>query len=952
MNADRWKQIDEIVDAALDLPEQLREQFVRKNVDGDEKLALQILKLLKAHKESESFMQDSAMDWMGKTIAENKAVLFENSLINRKIGNYRIEKMIGSGGMGEVYLAHDEKLDRKVALKILAKEFYSNAERVKRFKQEARAITVLNHPNIVTIYDFDSDQDIHYIATEYVEGETVRELIGSDLPLKNILNIILQAVEALAAAHNAGITHRDIKPENMIVRPDGYLKILDFGLAKLAENEQINSESLAKTGKGMVIGTPAYMSPAQASGEKLDHRTDLWSIGVVLYELLTGRNPFKKENRQATMHSILAEQPPSVSSANAEISPEFDRILNKALEKDPDLGYQTAPDLQADLKRIRREIDSTASFRSGSDLSKSGGFVSAANSRRFWGSGLTALLIIVFGFWYFFYHRQVTGPDWMEAKNVRLSEQAGTEFYPSLSPDGKRFVYSAEKDGKLSIFSQRVGGKNAENLTENSKADDSQPVFSPDGEFIAFRSQREPNGIYVMGASGENPRRIADFGFHPAWSPDGKQIAVSTNGQDQPTNRNPSAIWIIGVESGQNRLLVDNYALQPSWSPNGKFIAYWFTESGGSRSISVVPADGGEPSVITDEGTTNWNPVWSPDGNFLYFISDRSGSMAVWRQRIDPDSGKVSAKAEVVPTPAKYNRHLSFSADGKRLIYVQTNNKVNLKAAEFDLKSEKVTGEPYWVTNGDREIYLHELSPDGTTFVMRNVTPTQEDLIIIKRDGTNECQLTNDAFFDRYARWSPDGEKIIFTSDRTGNYELWMMNPDGTGLKQITFEKENAASIPAWSPDGRLISFDNNIDSFILDLSQDWNGDALQKLPKISESSFFRAWDWSPDGKKITGYFNKGREKGMAVYFPETGKYEKINDITVFNFWLPDSRRIIYAYEGKAFIADTLTRRTREIESLSKEKIRHIRISRKGDLVSYTVEESESDIWLLDLSQD
>lgn len=950
MTPERWRQIDELLDAVLDLPEVERDGFLSEQCGGDEDLRTEVLSLLKAQTGSNDFLETSAMRIAAKNLAEDDTILYDAYFLGKTIGTYKIEKLIGAGGMGEVYLATDEKLNRKVALKILPPEYTSHDERLKRFQLEARAISILNHPNIVTIYDVGSFEGVNYIATEYVEGETFRDLIKKRPKLKEILANMTQVCSALSAAHQAGIIHRDIKPENIMLRPDGYVKILDFGLAKLTDISPQTLKNLAQTAKGIIIGTPAYMSPKQVSDERLDHRTDLWSVGVVLYELITGTNPFKKTNRQATFQAIVSEDPPLASSYDSDVSDDLDRILLKALEKDPDISYQTASDMQADIRRVRREIDSSPSLRSGSSSKKT---KKKSRSVLAWASGIFILLLAASGIWFFFFYdnQKINAPDWTRAQNIPLSVQAGTEFYPSLSPDGKSFVFALATNNVSDIYSQRVGGKNSVNLTENSPADDTQPAFSPDGEYIAFRSEREPRGVYVMGASGENPRRVADFGFYPAWSPDGNQIAVSTNRQDIPSLRNRSAIWIINVESGEKRLLIDKYAMQPAWSPNEKFIAYWFTESGGRRSVAVIPADGGDPITVAEQGNTNWNPVWSPDGNFLYFASDRGGSMAFWRRRIDQNSGKPLGEAEYVPTPAKYNRHLSFSADGKRMVYVQTMIQANLKAVEFDPKTEKMIGEPKWITNGDREIYLHELSPDGRTFVMRNITPTQEDLMLLDRDGTNPRELTNDEFFDRYARWSPDGKKIIFTSDRNGKYNLWMINADGTNLKQITDETEKSPSIPAWSPDGKRISYDNTKESFIYDLSNPWSAENLKKLPSPGENSFFRAWDWSPDGKKIIGYFEGGNNEGMAVYFFETNSFEKLNNHTSFNFWFPDNRRIIYSVDGKPYITDTETKKEREIEGLSREYIRHIRISRDGKLLSYTVLNSESDIWLLDLTQ-
>ena len=950
MNPGRWKQIDELFDAVLDLPEAEREAFLSEKCDGDDKLKREVLSLLEAQGAAENeFMRNSAMNLMAQEIAvEKRAEPF--SLVGKEFGVYKIEKQIGAGGMGEVYLAQDTKLDRNVALKILPPEFLNDAERLKRFEREARTISALNHPYIVTIYDFGKDADgVSFIATEYVEGETLRDLIKRGADLKQTLSVISQTCEALAAAHSRRIVHRDIKPENIMIRADGYVKVLDFGLAKLVENADFQPNLSAYTQKGMIIGTPSYMSPAQVLGERVDHRTDLWSVGVYLYEMLAGANPFKGATKQETFQKILSENPPPI----ADLPLELNRILEKALEKDADLSYQTASDFRADLKRVRREMDSSSSLRNDSLTNRR---EDAKTRKYFLPFAVLLFTFAAFGVWYFaFRHSNPEAVDWSKAKNVQLTDQEGAEIFPSLAPDGKSFVYAARREGNFDIFVQRVGGKNAICLTENERADDTQPAFSPDGEHIAFRSGRSGvSGIYVMGATGENVRRVSDFGFHPSWSPDGKEIVVSTEGRELPDVRNPkpSSLWIITVETGAKRLLLNTDAMHPSWSPDGKFVAYWFYPPNiGRRDIGIVSAAGGEPLVITNDGTTNWNPVWSPDGKFLYFASDRAGNMSFWRVRFE--DGKSEGVAESVITPAKYSRHLAFSRDGKRLIYVSTDNKSNIQAVEFDARTEKTIGEPFWITRGDREISRPELSPDGTKFVFRLSRRTQDDIVVMNRDGTNQRDLTNDAAFDRYPRWSPDGKRIAFASDRSGNYEIWTINADGTNLKQITFTNKDGTSFPIWSPDGTRLLYRCNPRVCIIDLAKNWSEQTLETLPDYdpTDKRRFIVWDWSPDGMRLAGSLS-GAVLDAAFYsFPEK-RFENLGKMDSFPMFLPDSRRLIYGFENRLMIADTDTKKTRELDLPSTEEIRSIGISRDGKLIYYTIFSSESNIWLLDTVQE
>jgi len=960
MDIARWKKIDELIDAALEIPESEREAFVHARAGDDAKLRDEVLHLLKAQRDGDDFLLKSAMNVAAKAMAADDAGFHKFRFLNKKIDTYRIDRLIGAGGMGEVYLAFDEKLQRKVALKILPAEFTSNDERVKRFETEARVISSLNHPNIVTIYDVGNFEGVNFIATEFVEGKTLRDLMGGKFKVRNIISNSIQICDALSAAHKEGIIHRDIKPENIMIRKDGYAKILDFGLAKLTEVAPEAEADFAKTSEGVLIGTPAYMSPAQVSDEEVDHRTDLWSSGVVFYEFLTGKNPFKGANRQETFQAILSKEPPPCTSLNSDLPEELDEILAKLLDKDPAKSYQSAAELRADLKRVKQELDSSPSWSTGS-LS----WLALRSGRRGFRIGSVVAIggaaLLLFGlvaatYYFLIGRRDPDAIDWSAAKSVQLTDQAGTEFYPSVSPDGKEFAYAAEDDGDFDIFSQRIGGKNRTNLTASSKSDDTQPAFSPDGELIAFRSERSPQGIYVMGASGENAKLVSDIGYHPSWSPDGKEVVVSAFGRDQPTTRartGSGRLLIINVENGSKRDLTNIEASFPSWSPHGHRIAYWFyTGTFGRRDIATMPAMGGEPVVVAkDFAVSNWNPVWSPDGKYLYFVSSRAGNMNFWRVRIDEATGQVLSEPEAVVTPSKYSRHLAFSRDGKRLVYVQTNNQSNIQGVNFDAAGGKAIGEPFWITQGDREISRAELSPDGTRFVLRLNRRTQEDVVTVGRDGHEWRDVTNDEPFDRYIRWSPDGKQIAFTSDRNAGTEVWVGNADGTNLRQLTFKStaDSGTGFPVWAPTGDQLAVYFDGTTFLLDPSRNENEQQAPTLPK-KEGLRMVVWDWSPDGKKLAGIIVQGEKRSIGYFSIETNRYEIIvENSDALPSWLPDSRRFIYSAGSKVYLVDIQTKQVKEIFSNPLVTVRSPFISHDGTLLYYTAEKAESDIWLLDL---
>src|SRR5215510_2677342 len=360
MDAKQWAKIDRLVDQALERPPESRAVFLGDACAGDLELRREVESLLEAHSHPQSFLGTPAIDVVARGLAGER----RESVVGKRLGAYEVLSILGVGGMGEVYLARDERLKRKLALKFLPREFTRDPERLRRFEREARAASALNHPNIITIYDIGELDGTFFIAAEYVEGQTLRKLIERGLlRTKDTIDICTQVADALEAAHEAGLVHRDIKPENVIVRPDGYVKVLDFGLVKLTEPanlENSGSSDQDRTNPGTVLGTVAYMSPEQAAGLEVDHRSDLFSLGVLMYELLSGFLPFKGNSAASVLDAIIHHQPEPLTNVSNSANAEAERIVNRALEKDRDLRYQTASDLRAELKRLRRELDSAA----------------------------------------------------------------------------------------------------------------------------------------------------------------------------------------------------------------------------------------------------------------------------------------------------------------------------------------------------------------------------------------------------------------------------------------------------------------------------------------------------------------------------------------------------------------------------------------------------------------
>ncbi|MGI8997834.1 MAG: protein kinase domain-containing protein [Pyrinomonadaceae bacterium] len=963
MQAERWQEIDRLFDAVLERAPAERASFLVAACAGDDELRREVESLLAASERAEKFIEAPAMEVAAKAAATTEAF----TALGREIGPYRVLSLLGAGGMGEVYLAEDTRLGRRVALKLLLAEFTHDAERIRRFEREARAASALNHPNIVTIYETGQSDGMYFIATELVEGQTLRDFMPhARAQTKEALNIIAQVADALSAAHTASVVHRDLKPENIMLRPDGYVKVLDFGLAKLIEPAPAHDAShkwteTARTDTGAVLGTVAYMSPEQALGQEVDQRTDIFSLGVVLYEMITGTHPFRGPTTAATFDALLNHEPPAPASFNPDVSPELERIIGRALEKDRELRYQTASDLRAELKRWQRTLDSspTASTRI---HARTGVVPRAVRRARVVTAGLAlaALLVVATSFFvalWWLRSEEVAAPL-RNLSFAQLTDQPGTELFPSLSPDGKSIVYASKSSGNWDLYLQRVGGKNPLNLTADSTDDDTQPAFSPDGERIVFRSERERGGIFVMGATGESVKRLTDFGYHPAWSPDGSEIACATHNIEDPNDRplERSDIWIVNATTGERRQLTGEPtgdAAQPQWSPTGARLAYWSRRKGGQRDLWTIPAAGGTPVPVTDDAAFDWNPVWSPDGQHLYFASDRGGQMNLWRVPIEEGTGMVTGPPESLTTPSPYAQHVSFSRDGRRAVYVSQVSSKNILKADFNPDRAAITGRPVAVTQGFKHTSQPNLSPDGEWFVYSTQGEKQEDLFIIDKDGAGAPhQLTDDHFKDRHPRWSPDGQRIVFYTDRSGRYEAWTINRDGSGLRQMTFTTGETVIYTFWSPDGaRLIYNQRDESCWIIEVGKPWSEQTPQRVPNPpGHSDVFRAFSWSPDGRQLGGWINSPTENpGILIYTFETNNFERITDFGSRPIWLHDNRRLLFRDAGKLFLVNSETKKTQEISLRSPHPVIEYGLTGDDRTLYYTLAATEADIWLLKL---
>ncbi|MGE0130733.1 MAG: protein kinase [Blastocatellales bacterium] len=955
MTPERYQQITHIYNQAIELDPDERARFLDQVCAGAADLRNEVELMIASDEQAGSFLDRTAIEVASRQMAGEKSF----SLAGRRIGRYEILSLLGAGGMGEVWLARDDQLERNVAIKLLPEQFTRSQNHVRRFAQEARAASALNHPNIITIHEIGEAEGTHYIITEFVEGQTLRQMLSEPfsepMPLQTSLEIAVQIADALVAAHKAGIVHRDLKPENVMVRPDGLVKVLDFGLAKLADRSEIDSEAPTaiqiKTDPGTVMGTISYMSPEQSLAQKIDQRTDIFSLGVMLYEMITGQRPFQGASNAALYDAILHHTPVPVTSLRPELPSELQWTIERALEKKTEQRFQTAAELKAALKTLKHESGS-GSGATPQPLRQS--------NRRKWISkaaviaGLTIALAAT-GYWRWFGAKKMPQPTMKPTSFTQLTRTPGQEIYPSLSPDGKMLIYASDEAGNWDIYLQRVNGATPINLTKDSTANDTEPAFSPDGEQIVFRSDREGGGIFVMGATGENVRRLIDHGHNPAWSPDGQEIAFSNGSFARPSERGnfPSPLFVMKVATGETRQMAATDASQPNWSPHGGRIAYWGILSGGQRDIWTLGARGGEPVAVTSDPALDWNPVWSPDGRYLYFASDRGGSMNLWRVAIDEQSGKLLGEPEPVTTPATYSGYISFSRDGRRLAYAQVAHQINIQQAGFDSVKARIEAKPAWITQGSRIATDPDFSPDGAWVVFGATGDKQEDIFIARRDGSGLRQITDDKHKDRAPRWSPDGQQIIFFSDRSGRYEYWMIQPnggpnggpDGSGLRQFSHTSGPGAQAPIWSPDGlRLLCNLQTGPPVIVDANRPWPQQAPQALPAAGFPARLMIWSWSADGRKLAGH-----KDGIYSYSFDSGRYERLTEFGEHPVWLPDlndNQRLLFFAQDKLYMLDIRTRKSREILSVAPNHFQSLGISRDNRIVYFSLKMTEADIWL------
>ena len=958
MDAERWKRVDELLQAALQVPAERQEEFLRQQCGGDSELLEEVRSLLTSDRKAGSFLESPGVH-VGAVAAELPTLGAASSssssslIAGQTISHYRVLGPLGSGGMGVVYKAEDLKLGRAVALKFLPQDVSQDPQALSRFQREAKAASALNHPNICTIYEIDEAAGQAFIAMELLEGQTVRQTIaGKPLPTDKVLDLGTQIADALDAAHARGIIHRDIKSANIFVTARGQAKVLDFGLAKFSAPRgghtmtapTVESEQHL-TSPGTAMGTVAYMSPEQVRGEELDSRTDLFSFGAVLYEMCTGTLPFRGDTSALIFHAILERAPTAPVRLNPDVPAELERILNKALEKDRDVRYQSAADLRADLKRLKRETESSRVVVSPAPSATYLG-------RRWLWAGLALLALIAIG--WTFRDRLLPQPEPFKQVEMTQVTRSGRVGTAALSPDGKYVVYSkaeigSSKDGWTlrSVWVKQVGGGEVQ-IVAPAAATYNGFTFSPDGNniYVVRTEPSDPNHaiLYKLPALGGTLRRVAKQVDSPVTlSPDGNQLVFERDSEEKH-----NSVLIVTNEDGTGERQIserkDPEGFERfAWSPQGRSIAVvvGLSDTPGAiyRKLIEIPLDGGpERSLSSERWSATFGLVWPAKGRGLVVAVQYQPGGPVDIAYVSHDTGEVR---KITNGLNDYFQDIAVSADSKTLTAVRKSDTEDIWVGHLSdpnsFRAVTTGGQSAWATwTPDKRIVFASYAGGNSIWAMQ-------------ADGSGAMQLTpaSDANLS-YFRVSPNGRYAVFTSWKTGKPHLWRMDIDSTNLKQLTNGLYDN-NTPDFSPDGAWVVYTKSgAEKGIWKVPID-GGDPVRLLEGNADVPVV-----SPDGKTIAYVDSpEGHAPRVTIMPFAGGPAIKTFDLPRANTlrWTSDGREILFS-QSEGGIANIWRQalsggKPIQVTRFNSDQIWDFDLSRDGSQIVLTHARIDSDVMLI-----
>lgn len=888
MTPERWKQIGEIYQTAAELSHDEQCDFLDKACADDTSLRREVESLLAADAKAGNFIEEPII----KDVSSLLDVKDTPSLAGKKLGHYQILSRIGAGGMGEVYLAKDSKLGREVALKTLPEELCCDPKILQRFRKEARAAATLNHPNIATLYSVEEVEGSHFITMEYVDGKTLSEMIPHDgLELKVFLEWFISLANALSHAHEKGIIHSDIKPGNIMVTTEGTIKILDFGLARIVEKvvEGDDATTLNMTHTGQIIGTPAYMSPEQAVGEKVDSRSDIFSFGIVMYEALTGERPFKGDNYALLISELLKSEPIPIIQLKPETPFLLSRLIMRCLDKARRHRPQSMKEVRAILEEIEAAIEAGVSIEKTplplSSKLKSGKYIWAV-----------VILVLVVGAIAAFSVYRFTNQSPQVPLNfgnvaLRKLSQSNDVVYAQITPDGKFVAYNTiEKDDERALWIRRVEEKNALQLLPPQRVSywGGLTLSHDGGQIYYITAERDARHgtLYRISSLGGEPRKLVetvnDFG---SLSPDGQRIVYVRYGEKMQmlsANAFDGSDERVIQTAGKNVIYRD-----PHFSPDGKHIFFIkFENINGEEfwSLIEIPATGGKERIIL--------PARKPKISEIVVLKDGNGLLL---NAVDPISNLqqlfhlslLDAKETRITNDLTSYFGISVSDNGETIVSAQRHT-----VKDIWIASEKDKDNPVKLTN-ESNVYLNVAwTPDGK-IVYDALDNNRPHIWIMNGDGTKAQQLTPNDSSDFEPRVTPDGRYIVFTSERTGERKIWRMNIDGSNPQLLT-PVSGAAIGPVIKSDTQTVVF-----LWLKDKKR-----VLGEVPisggEITEREAPEEWALtiSPDGKQIAqAFYDKADNQRKVRVHP----FDKETPSTVFSFspyyvflWTTDGKGLLY----------------------------------------------------------
>ena len=921
------------------------------------------------------------------------------------IDRYRVQGVLGRGGMAMVYRVQHTHLRSVHALKVMtvpARLFE------KRMMREGRAQSSLRHPNVVAVTDVVDVAGSPGLVMEYVPGPSLDRLLSRHrLTPPQAAHLGRQILRGVSAAHRHGLIHRDLKPANILMDPqDDELvpKVADFGLAKLIDQP----DGDLRTRSGVPMGTPAYMAPEQIrDASRVDARADVFAAGAVLYELCTGSRPFRGDDALAVFAAIAAGRFPAPRELDPRLPDGMERVIREALSTDPELRPADATEL---LKRwvevsaslvdtgyepVPRSVwgrwvspaegpEGTGAGEPGEDTrvhpdqsrpypssaptvgpaANAGDTLPAAGqppagpmddpltaSRPRWRAPLAAVLglVVVAGLLILGLQLARLGQpaDAIRMQPVfrQITSEAGMQYQPTLSPDGDQLVYSDGRDLRL----RRVDGTDVLVLTEEFEPRARGPRWSPDGGQIAFEADGD---LYVVGALGGQPRRVAEGGYRPTWSPDGGQLAYTTSDLRPPfvVTETDGELWTVGVADGEKRRITgEAHALMADWSPTGERIAFVAPQDGWLKLWTIRP-DGSALSRVLDQEA--WAPRWSADGRTLYFLASRGDTTAIHEVSVDPVTGAGLGAAVVVATvPAGRAFDLAPSGVGRRWAVTTALDSTHLYRVGLDPATGAPEGSLQALTQGGMRYASPAFSPDGTQLAYTSLGQS-ENLYVAAPDGSSARALSSAQVYTRGPAFHPfDPTRIAFFGARNGRNGIWTVDGAGGSLTRLSGDAVADPNVPLWSPDGTRMSFNDGLSrSHVVHVDRHW--DAQLESGAVTSPEGWYATAWSPDGAWLAVC---SLEAGVGRMNPATGEVEPLGVEGYIAAWMPDSRTMVVGRVDELSLLDSHTRETRPLLSLAPGTLPgspSLAVSPDGRTLVVSVDHSDLDIWIVDFVSD